>query len=175
MQNKEKNYLFLILSHFLLGVLVFNVPIISKVYSFLIIIIGLLVIVKKQNKGEEVLYVCAYIVGSEVFLRMTNGNPNHEFAKYSIMFFFVLGYIYSGITKVALPYILFLILLIPGIIVATESLDLFVDFRKRIAFNLSGSICLAIAALYTFGRKVDIEQIGSVLLVLALPIIPAAL
>lgn len=174
MQNKEKNYLFLILSHFLLGVLVFNAPILSKVYSFLIVVIGLLVIVKKQNKGEEVLYVCAYIVGSEVFLRMTNGNPNHEFAKYSIMFFFVLGYIYSGITKVALPYILFLILLIPGIIVATESLDLFVDFRKRIAFNLSGSICLAIAALYTFGRKVDIEQVGSVLLVLALPIIPAA-
>lgn len=174
MQDKDKNYLFLILSHVLLGVAVFNLPVLSKIYGYAILLVGIIVVIKSQNRGNEVLYICAYIVGSEVFLRMTNGNPNHEFAKYSVAFFVVIGMVYSGFAKHALPYWFFLIILIPGIIVANETLDFSVEFRKKIAFNLSGPICLGIASIYTFGKRFTIGQMGNLLLMMGLPVISAA-
>lgn len=174
MQDKDKNYLFLILVHLLLGVVIFSFPIVSKVYGYLILIVGILVLLKTRNKNDEVLYICAYIVGSEVFLRMTNGNPNHEFAKYSLVFFFLIGYVYSGFSKMSLPYLFFIITLLPGIIIANETLDFGVEFRKKISFNLSGSLCLAIAAMHTFGRKLTVGQVGNLLLLMGLPVISTA-
>lgn len=174
MQDKDKNYLFLVLVHLLLGVVIFNFPIVSKIYGYLILIVGILVLIKTRNKNNEVLYICAYIVGSEVFLRMTNGNPNHEFAKYSLVFFFLIGYLYSGFSKMSIPYLLFIIVLLPGIIIANETLDFGVEFRKKISFNLSGSLCLAIAAMHTFGRKITVGQIGNLLLLMGLPVISTA-
>lgn len=174
MQDKDKNYLFLVLVHLLLGVVIFNFPIVSKIYGYLILIVGILVLLKTRNKNDEVLYICAYIVGSEVFLRMTNGNPNHEFAKYSLVFFFLIGYVYSGFSKMSMPYLLFILALLPGIIIANETLDFGVEFRKKISFNLSGSLCLAIAAMHTFGRKITVGQIGNLLLLMGLPVISTA-
>lgn len=175
MQAKDKNYLFLIIVHILLGVIIFNFQGVSKVYGYLIIIIGFLVLLKTRNKNDEVLYICAYIVGSEVFLRMTNGNPNHEFAKYSLVVFFLIGYVYSGFSKMSMPYLFFIIVLLPGVIIANETLDFGVVFRKKVSFNLSGSLCLAVAAMHTFGRKITVGQIGNLLLIMGLPIISTAI
>jgi O-antigen ligase len=174
MQAKDKNYLFLILIHILLGVIIFYVQGVSKVYGYLIVIVGLLVLLKTRNRNDEVLYICAYIVGSEVFLRMTNGNPNHEFAKYSLVVFFLIGYVYSGFSKMSMPYLFFIIVLLPGVIIANETLDFGVVFRKKISFNLSGSLCLAVAAMHTFGRKITVGQIGNLLLIMGLPVISTA-
>lgn len=174
MQNKDKNYLWLIIFHILLGIVVYYAPVISKIYGYAILLVGILVVINSQNKKNEVLHICAYIIGSEVFLRMTGGNPNHEFAKYSIVFFLVVGMVYSGFSKNALPFWFFLIILIPGIIVANDTLDLNVDFRKKIAFNLSGPICLAIASIYAFEKKMTINEMGNLLLLLGLPIISTA-
>ena len=174
MLNKDKNYLFLILVHILLGVLIYYVPFTSKIYGYLILLVGIFIIIKSQNKNNEVLYICSYIVGSEVFLRMTGGNPNHEFGKYSIVFFIFIGYLYSGFSKMSLIYLLFFILLIPGILIANETLDFGPDFRNKIAFNLSGSVCLAVTAIYTFGRKISVGQMGNLLLMIGLPIISTA-
>jgi hypothetical protein len=174
MQNKDKNYLGLVLIHILLGVLIHSFPIISKIYGYSILLIGFFIIFKERNKNHEVLYVCAYIVGSEVFLRMTYGNPSHEFAKYSIFFFLLMGVFYSGFSKYSLPYWFFMILLIPGVIIANETVDLNVEFRKKIIFNLSGPVCLAMAAIYTYGKRISINELGNVLLMMGLPIISTA-
>ncbi len=175
MQAKDKNYLFLIIVHILLGVIVFNFQGVSKVYGYLIVVVGFLVLLKTRNRNDEVLYICAYIVGSEVFLRMTNGNPNHEFAKYSLVVFFLIGYVYSGFSKMSMPYLFFIIVLLPGVIIANETLDFGVVFRKKISFNLSGSLCLAVAAMHTFGRKITVGQMGNLLLIMGLPIISTAI
>jgi len=67
MQNKDKNYLALVIIHILLGVLVFYVPIVSQIYGYAMLLIGVVLVIKSQNKKNEVLSICAYIVGSEVF------------------------------------------------------------------------------------------------------------
>lgn len=175
MQNKEKNYLFLVFIHIALGVFIYAVPFISKIYGALMFIVSVYYIIKTQNKNNEVLYACAYIVGSEVFLRMTHGNPNHEFSKYGIIFFICMGMFYSGFSKNAIPYWIYLILLVPGIVIATQTLNLTtVDIRKTISFNISGPLCLGFASLYCYNRKVRIEEINNILLVMGLPILSCA-
>ncbi|WP_298119954.1 O-antigen ligase [Flavobacterium sp.] len=172
MEFKDKNYLFLILLHALIGVLVYSIPGFSKLYGFSILFVSLYFIIKTRNRNNEVLYAAAYIVGSEVFLRMTNGNISHEFSKYGVMLFLSMGMFYSGFSKNAVPYWIYLILLIPGVIIATYTLNLTtVDIRKTIMFNISGPLCLGFASLYCYNRKISIGEINNILLVMGLPII----
>lgn len=172
MQNKEKNYLFLILVHLLLGVVIYAAPFVSKLYGYFILFGGVYFVVKTRNRNNEVLLAAAYIVGSEVFLRMTGGNPNHEFSKYGVILFLSTGMYYSGFSKNAAPYWIFLLLLVPGIVIGTQTLNLTtVDIRKTILFNVSGPICLGFAALYCYNRKIRVEEVNNLLLVMGLPIV----
>lgn len=172
MENKNINYLILIGIHILLGVIIFIAPSFSKVYSFLILLFSFYFIIKTKNKNNEVLYAAAYIVGSEVILRMTGGNPNHEFSKYGVILFVIVGMFYSGISKNAVPYWIFLILLIPGVIIGTQTLSLdALEIRKTISFNISGSLCLGFASLYCYNRRITIEELNNILLMMGLPIL----
>lgn len=172
MQNKEKNYLFLIGIHIILGILIYAMPFLSKLYGYAILFGGIYFVVLTRNRNNEVLYAAAYIVGSEVFLRMTGGNPNHEFAKYSVMMFLTMGMFYSGFSKNAIPYWIFLVLLLPGIIIGTQTLNLTTaDIRKTIMFNVSGPICLGFASLYCYNRRITYQELNNLLLVMGLPIV----
>jgi hypothetical protein len=176
MENKVKNYLFLILFHVLLGVVIYMVPLLSKAYGILIFLVSLYFIIKTRNRNNEVLYAAAYVVGSEVFLRMTDGNPNHEFSKYSVIIFMIMGMIYSGFSKNAVPYWIFLILLVPGIVIATQSLGYAVtNVRKTILFNISGPLTLGIASLYCYYRRLTIFELNNILLLMGLPIISCSI
>ena len=93
MFKKNSLYINLILLHVAIGFLVYLLPFITIVYPILIILIGLIWVVKNSNKNEEVLYVCGYIVGVEVFLRMAGGIILYEFAKYGVMLFVFWGFI----------------------------------------------------------------------------------
>lgn len=172
MQNNK--YLASIFCHILLGVLLFFFPILAKIYAFAILVIGVIVVAITQNKNNQVLYICSYIVGSEVFLRMTDGSPIHEFGKYSIIVFMILGILYSGFSKFSLPFWFFILLLIPSIIIANDTLAYDDEFRNRIAFNISGPICLGIAAIYTIGKRLTVFEVGNLLIFIGLPIISMA-
>ena len=133
---KDSKYILLILAHALIGILIFVIRPLSQFYAIAILGVGLYFVMKNRNRNNEVLFVSAYIVGSEVFLRMTGGNLLYESSKYGVMIFAALGMYYSGFSKNAIPFWLYLLLLIPGVIVATETLNLQTDVRKAIAFNI---------------------------------------
>jgi hypothetical protein len=171
MTKEETLYLNLILFHVGVGFLVFLFPFISKIYGYAIFILGPLYIIKKQNKNNEALMAAAYVVGSEVFLRMTGGNPLYEISKYGVMVFIFIGMYFSGFSKGATPYWIFILLLIPGVVLSTFVLNFETDIRNAIAFNISGPACLAVASLYTFRRKIPVDQINTILLCMGLPII----
>lgn len=174
MKNETKNYIFLVGLHVIIGVAIYANVFLSKIYSIVLFVLGLYFVIKTKNRNHEVLYASAYIVGSEVFLRMTDGNPNHEFAKYGVMIFLVIGMVYSGISKSAAPYWIYLILLVPGVLIGVYALDYGANIRKAIAFNISGAACLGVASLYTFDKEFTIKQINNLLLVMGLPIISCA-
>ena len=171
MKKEDQSYLFLILFHVVLGAMVYAVPFISKIYGYSIFIFGVYYVIKSQNRNNEALVAAAYIVGSEVFLRMTNGNPLYEISKYGVMVFIFIGMYFRGFSKGAAPYWLFLTLLVPSIVISTFALDLDTDIRKAIAFNISGPVCLGIASLYTYRRKISLEDTNSILLSMGLPIV----
>ncbi|MGQ7945223.1 O-antigen ligase family protein [Flavobacterium sp. WC2509] len=171
MKKEELSYIYLMLFHASLGVLVFVLPFISKIYTIAILTFGIYYIVKTKNRNNEVLVMSAYVVSVEVLLRMTDGMLLNEFGKYSILIFMFLGMIYSGFTNKAFLYWIFLLLLIPGIILATLTLDLDTDVRKAIAFNLSGPVCLGVSAIYCYQRKISFDRLFGVITAFSLPLI----
>lgn len=171
MKKEDQSYLYLILFHVLIGALAFYVPLISKIFGYSIFIFGVYYIIKNQNRNNEALIAAAYVVGSEVFLRMTDGNPLYEISKYGVIVFIFIGMFYSGFSKGAVPYWIFLLLLVPSVIISTFTLNFDTNIRKAIAFNISGPVCLGLASLYTFRRKMALEEINTVLLSMGLPIV----
>jgi hypothetical protein len=171
MKKEEQFYLYLILSHIAIGALGYVLPFTAKIYGYSIFILGAYYIIKKQNLNNEALMAAAYVVGSEVFLRMTGGNPLYEISKYGVMVFLFIGMYFSGFSKGAVPYWIFLILLVPGVVLSTFVLDFDSDIRKTIAFNISGPVCLGVASLYTYRRKIALEQMNVIILSMGLPII----
>ena len=171
MFKKNSLYINLILIHLAIGLLVYLLPFITIIYPILIILVGLLWVIKSGNKNEEVLYICAYIVGVEVFLRMAGGIILYEFAKYGVILFSFIGIYYNGVSKGAFIYWIYILLLIPSILIGAEVLNFSTDIRKTILFNISGPVCLGIAAVYTFQKEISISRVNNILLFMGLPIL----
>ncbi|OXA81481.1 O-Antigen ligase [Flavobacterium aquidurense] len=171
MKSFRLSYIHIVLIHCILALVIFAVPFFSKVLALLIPIIGFYFVQKTKNKNNEVILVAAYLVGIEVFLRMTGGNLNNEYVKISVVFFMLLGMIYSNFSLKAFFYWFFLILLIPGVIVASTVTDYNVDVKKALFFNLSGPVCLAICAIYMFKRRVMFSDLQNIVLAIGLPIL----
>lgn len=168
---KDSNYFFLILFHIAIGVLIYIFPPFSLLYTILILIGGLFIVLKSRNRNNEVLFVCSYIVGTEVFLRMSGGNFFYEFAKYAVIFFMLIGIYFSSFSKRTIPFWIYLLLLVPGIVIASETLNLDSDLRKQVAFNITGPVCLGIASIYCFYRRISVNELNNILLAIGLPII----
>lgn len=171
MKKEDLLYLNLILFHVGIGFLMYIFPFVSKIYGYAILFFGLWYVIKMQNKNNEVLIVAAYIVGSEVFLRMTGGNPIYEFSKYGVIIFIIIGMYYSGFSKGAIPYWFFLLLLVPSVVLSAFVLNTDTNIKNTIAFNISGPICLGVSSLYTYRRKISLTQMNTILLSMGLPII----
>ncbi|MDQ6529640.1 O-antigen ligase family protein [Flavobacterium sp. LHD-85] len=171
MKNTKIIYLALVLLHALIALLVFVLPFVSKIYAFLILVVGIYYVYKNKNKNDEVLYVCAYLIGAEVFLRMTGGNFNNEYVKFSVVFFMLLGMIYNNFSRNGLLYLLFLMLLIPGLFVTVTDADINLDFKKALILNLSGPVCLSICAMYMFKRPILFDKLQKIILMIGYPII----
>lgn len=92
-------YLSIIGLHVALGFLIYYVRFFSLAYGLIVLFLGLLYIVKNQDKNNEALYFAAYFMSMEVFLRMTGGAPFHEIGKYAVIVFMSLGLLFKGVNK----------------------------------------------------------------------------
>ena len=171
MKKEDKSYILLIVLHAVLGMSFFYAPFLAKIYGYAIFFIGIYYVVKTQNANNECLQVAAYVVGSEIILRMTGGNLTYEFSKYEVIIFIFLGMYFKGFSKTAFSYWFFLLLLIPSVIIATFMLNFDTDIKNAIAFNISGPVCLACASLYTYRRAISLNQINLIVLCIGLPIL----
>lgn len=171
MKNIRLSYNYLLIIHAVIALVIFALPVLSKVYALLIPVIGFYIVYVTKNKNNEVLLVAAYLVGIEVFLRMTGGNFNNEFVKINVIFFMFLGMIYSNFSINSFVYLTFLLLLIPGILLTSLNADFSADVRKLLVFNLSGAFCLAVSAMYMFKRKILFADLQNIVVAMGLPVI----
>lgn len=168
----EKINIILILIHIVLGILFFVAPFLTQVYSILIVLVGVLVIVKNKNNNHQALMLSGYAMGAEVLLRMTSGMHIHEYGKYVIIIFLIIGLLYKGFsTYRALPYVVYFLLLIPAIFIGLFSLSDNVVLRKAISFNISGPACLLVSAVYCFGSVIKFNKLLDVLRYIQYPLI----
>ena len=168
--SESSQYIKFVIIHLLIGLLIYFVPFVSKLYAISIILVGYRYVVLRKNANNEALFVAAYIVGAEVFLRMTEGNLFEQFAKYGVMGILLIGMIYRGFSKNALPYWIFGLLLMPGVILSFFTLNFETDIRKAITFNIIGPITLMVSAIYCYQRKISFEQIKTIINMLAYPL-----
>ncbi|MDG5492226.1 O-antigen ligase [Psychroserpens sp. SPM9] len=166
-------YISAVVFHMLIGMLVYFNESLAKVYFFCAVVFFLYRIILSPDhlKTFEVLKACAYFVGAEVFLRMTKGSISYEAGKYILILFMFVGMFYKGMSGKGYPYFLYIMLLIPSIFVASTTLSFDANFRTNIAFVLSGPICLGVAALFCYDKKLSINKLHSILLYILLPII----
>ena len=62
-------------------------------------------------------------------------------------------------------------MMIPGVLVSAINISYTAEFRKLIAFNLSGPVCLGIVAVYCYYKKIKRSDFERVILMLLLPLI----
>ena len=171
MNKSEINYINLVLIHVGIALALFYIPFLSKIYAVLIAVFGTAYIINKNNRNNEVLYVSAYLVGAEVFLRMTGGNLNNEYVKTVVSLWMLLGFVLSGFSKNSVVYWLYFLLLIPAVLITMSNQDLNLEIKKAIIFNISGPICLGLCALYCYKRQITFPQLQNILIFFGLPII----
>lgn len=156
-----------------IGMVVYFNESLAKVYFLFALVFFTYRIVVSPNhlKTFEILKACAYFVGAEVFFRMTKGSISYEAGKYLVILFMIIGMFYKGISGKGYPYFLYIMLLIPSIFVASTTLSFDANFRTNIAFVLSGPICLGVAALFCYDKRITSKQLNTLLLFVVLPII----
>ena len=161
------NRLLLIAIHILIGFLA-TFSFFPKIFGIICIIVPIGFLIYQKNHNEEALIFAAYIVGAEVFLRMTDSLILYESGKYAVIIFLILGFFLGNFNqKFGIQYLFYFLLLFIGILFTRvpegESI------RKAIAFNLSGPFVLGIAAIYFYKRKITKESFLKALFCMLLP------
>ncbi|MEP3837188.1 MAG: O-antigen ligase family protein [Algibacter sp.] len=113
----------------------------------------------------------SYIVGAEVFFRMTGGTFLYETSKYAVIFFMLIGIFTVRSNKESMPFIIYIFLLIPGILVAGLNATEETNIRTAIAFNLSGPVCLGIVSIFCYKLKLSYQGFHKVCFYMLLPIL----
>ncbi len=169
---KNFNYIKIIGLHILIGYAIYSFSFLSKIYllGIFVYFTNAILKAKPSQRALKVLMACSYVVGAEVFLRMTGGNFLYETSKYLVIIFCLMGIFTVKIRK-PIPYVVYLFLLIPGILIAGFNITEQTTIRTAIAFNLSGPVCLGIVAIFCYKQKIAYKNIHKVLLVMALPLI----
>ena len=159
--------------HAVIGMIIYFNEELAKVYFLMAFsFFAFRVIVSPHNqKTIEVLKACAYFVGAELILRITKGAFAYEASKYLVILFVIAGMFFKGISGKSYPYFMYLMFLIPSIFVASTTLSFDANFRTNISFVLSGPICLGMAALFCYDKKVTTEQLSKILVNMVMPII----
>ena len=166
-------YISVIGLHIALGIVIYFNESLAKLYFFAATLYFLyrIITVSDTFKTYEVLKACAYFVGAEVFFRTTKGAISYEAGKYVVIVFVLIGMFYKGLSGRGYPYFVYLMFLVPSIFVASTTLSFDANFRTNIAFVLSGPVCLGLAALFCYDKRITYKQLSQILLFMVLPII----
>lgn len=157
--------------HIALGIVLYSFNSISKFYLIAICLFFLYRIIANSNNKDEALIAAGYITGFEVLSRMTGGAISYEFSKYAVIGFLLLGMFFKGFKNSAWIYMVYIAVLVPGILFSAINLSYDAKVGNAIGFNLSGPVCLGVAALYCYDRKIPMARLQTVLIAVLLPLI----
>lgn len=158
---KAKLLLFL-LAHILLGIITSQFRDFSYYYGIGVFCLGIVDIILNKNERNRAGFWAAYLVGLEVFLRMTGGVVFWEGGKYAVAVVLLVGLLAENAKKpVPRAVVVYFALLLPSLMVV--SFPDFQEARERISFNLSGPFVLLLSAIYFYRRKLTGSELMTML------------
>ena len=155
-----------LLVHVPLGIAARDYSYVSTIYAFMVLVLG----VGLALKGYErcVAAWAAYLVGVEVFWRMTRASVPWEFGKYAFVLVVGLAILRSGRFRgAALPGV-YAALLAPSALLVVWEYEPWIA-RDQISFNLSGPLSLAVGAWFFSRLALPKRDIPLVLVALGGP------
>jgi hypothetical protein len=137
----------LVAGHLGLGLLFRRVPSLATYYVIGLVLLGLKwALWGEQKEVKKVIYLSAYLTGAEILWRMNGADVYWEAGKYALVL--LLGLLlFRFLTRWSGLLLLYLLLMIPGIIIALERLGFSAEARDTLSFNLSGPLALGVSGL----------------------------
>lgn len=163
-----------LLIHVPLAMLMELSPGFSTIYAAFAMLFGLRAAILRRT--NLVIYSAAYIASCEVLWRMSRAHLVWEYAKYAIVFLFVIALLAEWRQRnethqfrTMIP-LLIMALLLPASVLTVLERGL-VDARDPISFNLSGFFVIIMSALFLWARPVNRDQAVRILLALMAPVV----
>ena len=168
--HSTRNILLLIAVQVGLAFAARSFAVVSTLHALLTLGIGL-VIALFGRQPKKIIWVAAYIIGAELFWRMTGANVFWEFGKYASLVVIVIGLLRFKKWKNALLPLLYLALLLVSIPATITWFGWGTQAREAISFNFSGPLLLAFSLIFFSQVKIDLIQLKQIAWVVTIPII----
>lgn len=160
----------LVLAHVGLGLAADRSEVVATTHALSTLALGLVIALTTRHK-VNVARIAAYIVGAEVFWRMSSANVPYEIAKYALSAIFLLALtrFYISPRTAGLP-LLYLALLAPSTWMTVDALGFTNEARELISFNMSGPLALAVSIIFFRQCRFGWREIRSISWCLIAPI-----
>jgi hypothetical protein len=138
-------------------------------HYFLTLTIGLIIVLHRHGT-ERVMYVAAYIAGSEVLWRMAKLGLFWEIGKYTVVCLFMLSIYRSHRIQFQMLPILYFVLLLPSAMPVFVE-EGFTGARKGLSANLSGPLSLMTCVWFFSRLKVSRDELDRLMLYMLGPMV----
>jgi hypothetical protein len=158
----------LAIGHIPLALLINQFKPIATVHALVTFAIGLWWVWSGSRYLPRVIYTAAYIVGAEVFWRMSGASIFWEFGKYSISILLLLTMFRMSRFQGALLPGLYFLLLLPSSLMLIPDLG-WERSRETFSFNLTGPFALMVCAWFFCNFKLSTKQLQKAMIFMASP------
>ena len=123
-----------------------------------VLAIGFYQTLRKRNRNGEAHLYAGFIVGAEVYFRMSFAGLPWEFGKIAVFILLLTGLaVEKGRKPVPIIFLIYLLLLLPGVFIPDwESMQ---HFKKEFMFTFFGEIVLVVSALYFYKRTMSVATL----------------
>lgn len=160
----------LTLLHLILALVSRNFSAIATIHALLVVGIGVYISLTSHS-AKNIAYVVAYLIGAELFWRMTNAGVFWEFGKYASALVIGIGLLRFKKWKNAWLPALYLGCLLVSIPATITWFGWGRDAREAISFNFSGPFLLALSVIFFSQLKMNLQQLKQIAWLISLPII----
>jgi O-antigen ligase len=146
------------------------IPVLSTIHALTTFVIGIYLSFSSKT-AKTIVLVVSYIIGAELFWRMTGANVFWEFGKYASLAVIVIGLIRFKQWKKALLPLLYLALLLVSIPATITWFGWGSQAREAISFNFSGPLLLAFSVIFFSQVRLGLIQLKQIAWIMTIPII----
>lgn len=168
----SERYLRLVVLHFLVGALLFLVPVLATPFAALVVLRALWLGIESR-RVDDLVTAIGYVVGSEVLLRMTGARVPWEAGKYLVVILAACAVARLVRGPFSLLPVTYFALLLPAAAVTITAMEL-PEAREAFASYLLGPLSLAAVALVCLRLSADRESLARLLWAIILPVVTMA-